>query len=107
MGDRCAERGPNTEMFGDAGEVSRPLDGSEACVPRVQAAPTITNLTPIEISEPANLLTPTVYLGIGRSAGRVLLAVAKETVRPLRATAGHTFHANGHGRHRHQGPAWP
>lgn len=77
VGDRCAERGPNTEMLGDAGEVCRPADGSEASVPRVHAAPAVANLTPIEISEPTSLLTPTVYLGIGRSAGRVLMQLRK------------------------------
>ena len=46
-------------------------------MPRVQAAPTVTNLTPIEASDAAKHLTPTVYLGIGRSAGRVLLQLRK------------------------------
>lgn len=78
VGDRCAERGPNTEMLGDVGEVCRPADGSEASVPRVHATPSTTNLNPIEIREPTNVLTPTVYLGLGRSAGRVLLQLRKK-----------------------------
>ncbi|MHB8969571.1 MAG: tubulin-like doman-containing protein [Pirellulaceae bacterium] len=73
VGDRCAERGPHTEVLGIDGSESRVFGGGSGVVPRVHTAPQVTTLPPIELDDTLTLMRPTVFLGVGRSAGRILL----------------------------------
>lgn len=77
VGDRCAERGPNTELLNDGRDLRVELSGSQSVVPRVHAEPEVTVLPPIEVAEQALTLSPTLFLGVGRSAARVLLQLRR------------------------------
>jgi hypothetical protein len=77
VGDRCAERGPNTELLGDGRDRAASFGGSESGVPRVHACPEVTTLAPIELPDTPTAVCPTLFLGVGRSAGRILLQLRR------------------------------
>ena len=76
VGDRCAERGPNTELLGVQGDIPA-FGSSESAVPRVHANPQVTMLAPIELADTPTTICPTLFLGAGRSAGRILLQLRR------------------------------
>ena len=77
VGDRCAERGPKTEVLGDGRSAPRPFGSCDGLVPRVHAAPQVTTLPPIELDDSPTVVHPTVFIGVGRSAGRILLQLRR------------------------------
>ncbi|MHB8867139.1 MAG: serine/threonine protein kinase, partial [Pirellulaceae bacterium] len=78
VGDRCAERGPQTEvLLGNARPAPRAFSTSNPVVPRVDPSPQVTSLPPIELDDSATVVRPTVFVGVGRSAGRILLQLRR------------------------------
>ncbi len=77
VGDRCAERGPNTEYLADGPGLAPALGGSESIVPRVHANPEVTVLPPIELEDTPATVSPTLFVGVGRSAARILLQLRR------------------------------
>ncbi len=77
VGDRCADRGPKTEVLGDGRSAPRPFGSCDGLVPRVHAAPQVTTLPPIELDDSPTVVHPTVFIGVGRSAGRILLQLRR------------------------------
>lgn len=76
VGGRCAERGPSTEVLGTE-DAAPTFDNSESPVPRVHSSPEVTLLPPIELPESPVTICPTLFLGVGRSGGRILLQLRR------------------------------
>lgn len=67
-----------TEAYGDES-----VDGGasarlrESSVPRVSVSPPVRTLPPIELADVPHVARPTLFLGVGRSAGRILLQLRR------------------------------
>ena len=46
-------------------------------MPRVQASPEVTDPAPIELADTPTTVCPTLFVGVGRSAGRILLQLRR------------------------------
>jgi serine/threonine protein kinase len=72
-----SERSAGVEPPGDAGFIAPSWADVDSAVPRVQDAPAVTALPPLEVPDTVRVAHPTVFVGVGRSAGRILLQLRR------------------------------